>query len=100
MPLRRTPSARRFSRRKNSRAPARIKPLPRSGDIADPLVVTVAEPDLAGAAAVVLERAPARFALVGTSAGGNLALEVLAAARERARARHVVYPGATQIGRM
>src|SRR5262249_13837723 len=52
-------------------------------DLADPLVITVAEPDLARGAALVLERAPARFALVGTSAGGNLALEVLAAAPAR-----------------
>lgn len=52
-------------------------------DLVDPLVVTVAEPDMARAAALVLERAPARFALVGTSAGGNLALEVLAAAPAR-----------------
>jgi len=52
-------------------------------DLADPLVVTLADPDMARAAALVLERAPARFALVGTSAGGNLALEVLAAAPAR-----------------
>src|SRR5262249_23868753 len=38
---------------------------------------------MARAAELVLERAPARFALVGTSAGGNLALEVLAAAPEQ-----------------
>jgi pimeloyl-ACP methyl ester carboxylesterase len=52
-------------------------------DLADPLIITVAESDLARGAALVLERAPARFALVGTSAGGNLALEVLAAAPAR-----------------
>jgi hypothetical protein len=43
-------------------------PLAALSDLADPLVVTLAEPDLARAAAVVLERAPERFALVGTSA--------------------------------
>jgi pimeloyl-ACP methyl ester carboxylesterase len=58
-------------------------PLAALKDLADPHVVTVAEPDLARAAALALERAPARFALVGTSAGGNLALEVLAAAPTR-----------------
>ena len=58
-------------------------PLTTLTDVADPLVVTMAEADMARAAALVLERAPARFALVGTSAGGNLALEVLAAARAR-----------------
>ena len=52
-------------------------------DLADPLVVTVAEPSIETAAAVVLSRAPERFALAGTSAGGNLALEVLATARSR-----------------
>jgi len=58
-------------------------PLAALKDLANPFVVTVAEPDLARAATLVLERAPARFALAGTSAGGNLALEVLAAAPER-----------------
>jgi pimeloyl-ACP methyl ester carboxylesterase len=41
------------------------------------------ESSLARSAQVVLSQAPARFALAGTSAGGNLALEVLAAAPER-----------------
>jgi pimeloyl-ACP methyl ester carboxylesterase len=58
-------------------------PLAAVGDLADPLVVTVAEPDLGRAAALVLERAPMRLALVGTSAGGNLALQVLAAGPHR-----------------
>ncbi|PYM79134.1 MAG: hypothetical protein DME09_21980 [Candidatus Rokuibacteriota bacterium] len=52
-------------------------------DLAGPLVLTAAEADLAKFAQRVLERAPARFALAGTSAGGNLALEVLAAAPSR-----------------
>src|SRR2546425_5722137 len=52
-------------------------------DLAEPLVLTAAEADLAKSAQRVLERAPARFALAGTSAGGNLALEVLAAAPAR-----------------
>jgi pimeloyl-ACP methyl ester carboxylesterase len=50
---------------------------------ADVRVVAAAEPTLARSADVVLARAPARFALGGTSAGGNLALEVLAAAPDR-----------------
>jgi len=58
-------------------------PLAALSDLADPLLVTVAESDLTRAAALLLERAPERFALVGTSAGGNLALEVLAAAPAR-----------------
>jgi pimeloyl-ACP methyl ester carboxylesterase len=52
-------------------------------DLAEPLVITVAEPSIEAAAAAVLSRAPERFALAGTSAGGNLALEVLATARSR-----------------
>jgi pimeloyl-ACP methyl ester carboxylesterase len=52
-------------------------------DLADPLVLDVVEPSLEAAAARVLQRAPTRFALAGTSAGGNLALEVLAAAPSR-----------------
>jgi pimeloyl-ACP methyl ester carboxylesterase len=57
--------------------------LPTLTDLADPLVVTWAERDMARAAALVLERGPARFVLAGTSAGGNVALEVLAAAPAR-----------------
>ncbi len=53
------------------------------GDLAEPTVLTAAEPDLTKSAQRVLERAPARFALAGTSAGANLALEVLAVAPAR-----------------
>jgi pimeloyl-ACP methyl ester carboxylesterase len=52
-------------------------------DVADTLVVPVADTPLDEAAQAVLRRAPSRFALAGTSAGGNLALEVLAAAPDR-----------------
>jgi len=52
-------------------------------DVADSRVIVATEPSLARSAEVVLAQAPARFALAGTSAGGNLALEVLAAAPER-----------------
>jgi len=52
-------------------------------DLAAPQVITVAEPSLEAAARLVLRRAPERFALAGTSAGGNLALEVIAAAPSR-----------------
>jgi hypothetical protein len=45
-------------------------PLAALSDLADPVVVTMADPDLARAAALVLDLAPARFALVWTSAGG------------------------------
>jgi pimeloyl-ACP methyl ester carboxylesterase len=53
------------------------------GDLATPMVIVVAEASLEKAAATVLARAPERFALVGTSAGGYLALEVVAAAPGR-----------------
>jgi len=53
------------------------------GDVADARVIVATESSLARSAQVVLAQAPARFALAGTSAGGNLALEVLAAAPSR-----------------
>jgi pimeloyl-ACP methyl ester carboxylesterase len=52
-------------------------------DVVDPLSCPVAESPLAEAARAFLNGAPPRFALAGTSAGGNLALEILAAAPER-----------------
>lgn len=52
-------------------------------DIAQPLPLAASAPTLAEAAQWVLRRVPERFALVGTSAGGNLALEVVTAAPER-----------------
>jgi len=56
------------------------------GDIADARVIVASESSLARSAEVVLAQAPPRFALGGTSAGGNLALEVLAAAPSRVTA--------------
>src|SRR5262249_36937327 len=52
-------------------------------DIAQPLPLAAAAPTLTESAQWVLRRAPERFALVGTSAVGNLALEVVSAAPER-----------------
>jgi pimeloyl-ACP methyl ester carboxylesterase len=52
-------------------------------DIAQPVPLAAPAPTLAEAAQWVLRRVPERFALVGTSAGGNLALEVVIAAPER-----------------
>jgi pimeloyl-ACP methyl ester carboxylesterase len=52
-------------------------------DVAQPVPLAPSAPSLAEAAQWVLRRVPERFALVGTSAGGNLALEVVAAAPER-----------------
>ena len=46
-------------------------------DLVEPMVLTVAEATIAEAAAVVLQQAPPRFLLVGTSYGGSLALEVI-----------------------
>ena len=46
-------------------------------DRVEPMVMTVAEATMAQAAAVVLQQAPPRFLLVGTSYGGSLALEVV-----------------------
>jgi pimeloyl-ACP methyl ester carboxylesterase len=52
-------------------------------DVADTRVIVASEPTLARSAQLVLSQAPPRFALGGTSAGGNLALEILATAPER-----------------
>src|SRR6266542_3535282 len=49
-------------------------------DLAPPLNLSAPEGNLAEAAQSVLRRAPERFALAGTSAGGNLALEIVATA--------------------
>ena len=51
--------------------------------LGDALIFPVAETSLAEAARSVLRQAPSRFALAGTSAGGNLALEIVAHAPER-----------------
>ena len=52
-------------------------------DLVEPLALAVAEPTMVDAAATVLRQAPSRFLLAGTSYGGNLALEVVAAAPSR-----------------
>ena len=53
------------------------------GDVAEITIAPVADRPLPEAAQAFLRSAPPRFALGGTSAGGNLALEILAAAPER-----------------
>lgn len=53
------------------------------GDKIAPSVLMSPKPDLAESAADILRRAPARFVLVGTSYGANLALEIALAAPER-----------------
>lgn len=52
-------------------------------DVVQSLPFPAAESPLVEAAQAVLHQAPPRFALAGTSAGGNLALEILAAAPAR-----------------
>jgi pimeloyl-ACP methyl ester carboxylesterase len=52
-------------------------------DLADPLHLPASGSTLAGSAQAVLRQAPPRFALAGTSAGGNLALEIVARAPAR-----------------
>src|SRR6266850_1186964 len=46
-------------------------------EFVDPMVLTVAEATMAESATAVLQQAPPRFLLVGTSYGGSLALEVI-----------------------
>jgi pimeloyl-ACP methyl ester carboxylesterase len=53
------------------------------GDVAQPMPLAAPGATLGEAAQWVLRHVPERFALVGTSAGGNLALEVVIAAPER-----------------
>ena len=55
----------------------------RLGDAITPQVMLSPLPRLEDSVADILARAPARFALVGTSYGGNLALEIAIAAPER-----------------
>jgi pimeloyl-ACP methyl ester carboxylesterase len=52
-------------------------------DVVDSMTLTVAEATMADAATVVLDQAPPHFLLVGTSYGGNLALEVVTRAPTR-----------------
>ena len=56
------------------------------GDQIDARVMMSPKPLLADSVADILARAPATFALVGTSYGGNLALEIALAAPERVTA--------------
>jgi pimeloyl-ACP methyl ester carboxylesterase len=58
----------------------------RLGDAIAPHVLISPKPSLADSVVDILARAPAKFALVGTSYGGNLALEVALAAPERVTA--------------
>jgi pimeloyl-ACP methyl ester carboxylesterase len=52
-------------------------------DLADPLYLPASGSTLAESAQAVLRQAPPRFALAGTSAGGSLALEIVARAPAR-----------------
>ncbi len=52
-------------------------------DLADPLNLPASGATLAESAEAVLRQAPPRFALAGTSAGGSLALEIVARAPAR-----------------
>ena len=70
------------------------------GDAIEPHVLLSPMPRLEDSAADILSRAPARFALVGTSYGGNLAIEVALAAPERVTALWLMgcNPAAPQAG--
>jgi hypothetical protein len=46
-------------------------------DLIDPLVLSLTDGTMTEAAMTVLRQAPTRFLLVGTSYGGNVALEVV-----------------------
>lgn len=70
------------------------------GESATPHVLMSPRPRLEDSVVDILERAPERFALVGTSYGGNLALEVAFAAPERVTALWLMgcSPSAPQAG--
>ena len=70
------------------------------GDRIEAHVMISPKPSLADSVADILSRAPAKFALVGTSYGGNLAIEVALAAPERVTALWLMGcdPGAPQVG--
>ncbi len=70
------------------------------GDAIEPHVLMSPMPRLEDSVADILQRAPARFALVGTSYGGNLAMEVALAAPERVTALWLMgcNPAAPQAG--
>lgn len=71
-----------------------------SSDQIHPTVLMSPKPSLADSCADILARAPAKFILVGTSYGGNLALEIALAAPERVLALWLMGcdPGAPQQG--
>ncbi len=70
------------------------------GDAIEPHVLLSPKPRLEDSVADILSRAPARFALVGTSYGGNLAMEVALAAPQRVTALWLMgcNPAAPQAG--
>ena len=70
------------------------------GDTIEPHVLLSPKLRLEDSVADILRRAPARFALVGTSYGGNLAMEVALAAPERVTALWLMgcNPAAPQAG--
>ena len=70
------------------------------GDQIDARVMMSPKPLLADSVADILARAPATFALVGTSYGGNLAMEIALAAPERVTALWLMGcdPAAPQAG--
>ena len=70
------------------------------GNAIEPHVLLSPKPKLEDSVADILSRAPARFALVGTSYGGNLAMEVALAAPDRVTALWLMgcNPAAPQVG--
>ena len=70
------------------------------GDAIEAQVMLSPKPRLEDSVADILARAPATFALVGTSYGGNLALEIALAAPERVTALWLMgcNPGAPVVG--
>lgn len=70
------------------------------GDQISPMVLMSPKPNLSDSCVDILARAPSKFVLVGTSYGGNLALEIALAAPERVSGLWLMGcdPGAPQQG--
>ena len=68
--------------------------LPRLSDVVEPVTIVADRDTLAGCVQQVLEQAPEKFIILGTSFGGRAALEVAFAAPQRVQGLVVIGAGA------
>ena len=67
--------------------------LPRLSDVVEPITIVADKDTMAGCAQQVLEQAPGKFIILGTSFGGRTALEVACAAPDRVQGLVVIGAG-------